>query len=283
LVIKADGLAAGKGVVVAQNKQEAITAAHDALVKNLFGANQSIVVEEFLEGQEVTFLVLTDGIHAIPFTTAQDHKRRNDGDQGPNTGGMGAYSPVPFISDELHDRIMHEIIEPTIAGMRQEGAPYIGFLYAGLMISPDGQPKVLEYNCRLGDPEAQPMLMRLKSDLIDLCDATLNKKLDTMQIDWDEQVALGVVLTSAHYPDEGCFGESIQGLDTIHDEQVKVFHAATAIHDGMIVTNGGRILCVTALAENVALAQKKAYKAVRTISWPTMGFRTDIGCKALSW
>lgn len=281
LVIKADGLAAGKGVVIAQTQEEALTAVEDMLVKQIFGtAGNNIIVEEFLEGEEVTFIVITDGVTIIPLAPAQDHKRRDTGDKGPNTGGMGAYCPAPIITPEIHERIMNSIIKPTITGMAHDGIPYCGFLYAGLMITANG-PKVLEYNCRLGDPETQPILMRLQSDLIALCAATLDQKLNTMNISWDDRVALGVVLATGNYPYGPSATESIQGLEKIHDPAVKIFYSGAELRDGSLVTAGGRVLCVTALGDTVRDAQHKAYAAVNTISWPNMVYRTDIGYRAL--
>ena len=283
LVIKADGLAAGKGVIIAQTSQEAKTAAQEMLEHNKFGdAGKQIVIEQFLGGQEVTFIALTDGKSIVPFATAQDHKKRDNGDQGPNTGGMGAYSPVPFVSPELHERIMHTIIEPTIAGMKQEGIIYTGFLYAGLMISPEGDPYVLEFNCRLGDPEAQAIIMRLKSDIVELCNCVIDRNLAAQSIDWHPGIALTVVLASGGYPDAYAIGCPIRGLKDVNDSAIKVFHASTALKNGEVVTAGGRVLTVTALEKDILSAQKKVYQAVNSISWPDLFYRTDIGSHAPS-
>jgi len=277
LVIKADGLAAGKGVIIAHTKQEALEVARQMLEGHTFGvASERIVVEEFLDGYEITFIVASDGNTMIPFATARDHKKRDDADRGPNTGGMGAYSPA-FISDELHEKIMHTIITPTLAGLKQEGIVYHGFLYAGLMISPDGEPKVLEFNCRLGDPEAQPILMRLRSDLVDFCHAVLQGTLDSYELKWDNQVALGVVLASGGYPDSYKTGYSITGLSNIADNTVQIFHAGTKLDNEQIITTSGRVLCITALADTIIHARQKAYTAVEKISWPDVFYRTDIG------
>jgi phosphoribosylamine---glycine ligase len=280
LVIKADGLAAGKGVVVAFTKQEALDAATHMLRDHTFGAaGDRIIIEEYLDGQEITFIAVSDGKHVIPFATAQDHKKRDDGDCGPNTGGMGAYSPV-CITDKLHTTIMQTIIEPTIAGMAHEGIPYRGFLYAGLMIMPDGQPKVLEFNCRLGDPEAQPILMRLCSDLFDFCTAVLRGDLPSYNLLWDDRVALGVVLASGGYPHAYKTGYPIQGLSALTDSTTQVFHAGTKLENNYLITTGGRVLCVTALADDIRMAQEKAYAAAAKISWPDLFYRTDIGWRA---
>ncbi len=281
IVIKADGLAAGKGVVVAQTTEEAIEAVHDMLAGNAFGdAGHCVVIEEFLQGEEASFIVMVDGEHILPLATSQDHKPRDNGDKGPNTGGMGAYSPAPVVTAELHKRIMSQIIHPTVQGLASEGTPYTGFLYAGLMISPDGTPKVLEYNCRFGDPETQPILMRLRSDLISLCNSALDRRLHMTNAQWDSRSALGVVMAAGGYPGKYHKGDLITGLP-VDTPELKVFHAGTREVDGQIVTNGGRVLCVTALGETLAEAQQRAYQAVRKIQWDGVYYRTDIGYRAL--
>ncbi|MBI4006612.1 MAG: phosphoribosylamine--glycine ligase [Gammaproteobacteria bacterium] len=283
IVIKADGLAAGKGVVIALNEQEAITAVTDMLSSNKFGeAGQRIVIEEFLSGEEASFIVMTDGEHILPLASSQDHKARDDGDRGPNTGGMGAYSPAPVITRNIHDRIMRDVIAPTVRGMAEEGRKYVGFLYTGLMITPDGTPKVLEFNCRFGDPEAQPIIMRLKSDLVELCVAALDGKLNEVNAEWDKRAALGVVLASAGYPVSATKGDVITGLNSAFPENVKIFHAGTAVIDGQIVTAGGRVLCATVLGANVTQAQKAAYQAIAKINWDGMFYRRDIGYRAVA-
>jgi phosphoribosylamine--glycine ligase len=281
VVIKADGLAAGKGVVIAQSVDEACATAEQMLSGTLFGdAGSSIVVEDFLEGEEASFIVLCDGEHVLPLASSQDHKRRDDGDAGPNTGGMGAYSPAPVVDARLHDRIMREIIEPTVKALAREGTPYTGFLYAGVMIAPDGTPSVLEYNVRCGDPETQPIMARLRSDLVALCDAALDGRLDECRAEWDSRVALGVVLAAGGYPDAYRRGDVIEGIDEAGATGSKVFHAGTAERDGHIVTAGGRVLCVTALAATVAAAQARAYSAIEHIHWEGMQYRRDIGYRA---
>ncbi len=283
LVIKADGLAAGKGVVVALHEDDAVNAVRDMLTDKRYGiAGQRIVIEEFLAGEEASFIVMVDGEHILPMATSQDHKARDDGDTGPNTGGMGAYSPAPVITPELHDRIMHDIISPTVEGMARDGHPYTGFLYAGLMISSNGKPKVLEYNCRFGDPETQPIMMRLHSDLIALCDAALDRRLDQMSIEWDPRIALGVVLAAGGYPGSYRKGDVIHGLPVVEQEGIKVFHAGTGEKDGNIVTTGGRVLCVCALGESVSEAQRRAYQQVKRIHWEDIYYRSDIGYRAIS-
>lgn len=282
IVVKAAGLAAGKGVVVARTVAEA-QAAVNAMFAGAFGsAGSEVVVEDFLAGEEASFMVLADGCNALPLASSQDHKARDDGDLGPNTGGMGAYSPAPVITGALHDRIMSTVIQPALAGMAAEGRPYRGLLYAGLMISPAGKPMVLEFNCRFGDPEAQPILMRLKSDLFELCTATLEGRLDRAAIVWDERVALGVVLAAAGYPANPRQGDVIQGPVTGDNQNVRVFHSGTAARDGDVVTAGGRVLCVCALADTVAAARQRAYERVASISFPGMQFRRDIGARAVS-
>ena len=282
-MIKADGLAAGKGVIVAMALEEAEAAVRDMLDGNKFGdAGHRAVVEEFLDGEEASFIVMVDGEHILPMATSQDHKRVGDGDTGPNTGGMGAYSPAPVVTDQVHQRIMEAVIRPTVAGMAAEGMPYTGFLYAGLMISPDGQPKVIEYNCRFGDPETQPIMMRLNSSLADLCLAALDGALDTVSADWDPRPALGVVLAAGGYPDAYRKGDVINGLDDADSELVKVFHAGTRDDNGQVLTSGGRVLCVTALGDTVGQAQAHAYQAVQGIGWNDEYHRSDIGYRAVA-
>ena len=282
IVIKADGLAAGKGVIIADSEQVAIETINDMLSGNKYGeAGHRVVIEEFLTGEEVSFIVMVDGEHVLPLASSQDHKARDDGDKGPNTGGMGAYSPAPVVTSSLHERIMREVIEPTVAEMAKEDRPYIGFLYAGLMITDDGIPKVLEFNCRFGDPETQPIMMRLKSDLANLCIMTLDGKLNEASIEWDDRVALGVVLASKGYPTGLSKGDVIKGLDSEFANDVKVFHAGTAEQDENFVTSGGRVLCVTAMADNVLGANNKAYSAIQQINWDGMFYRTDIGYRAI--
>jgi phosphoribosylamine---glycine ligase len=282
IVVKADGLAAGKGVVVAQTELEAITAVQDMLSGNAFGnAGNRVVIEEFLHGEEASFIVIADGTHALAMATSQDHKARDNGDQGPNTGGMGAYSPAPVVTPEIHSRVMQEVIAPTLAGMAADGHAYTGFLYAGLMISPDGGIKVLEYNCRFGDPETQPIMMRLNSDLVELCLSALAGKLETLSTKWDDRVALGVVMAAGGYPDAYQQGAVITGLPQQEMEGVKVFHAGTQTQGDNIVTAGGRVLCVCALGNKIAEAQTKAYQQVKKIHWDNAYYRTDIGFKAI--
>lgn len=283
IVIKADGLAAGKGVILAQTEDEAIQAVEDMLAGGVFGeAGRQIVIEEFLRGEEASFIVMVDGEHILPLASSQDHKARDDGDTGPNTGGMGAYSPAPVVTLEVHRRTMRDIIEPTVLGMAAEGRPYTGFLYAGLMISPEGLPKVLEYNCRLGDPEAQPILMRLRTDLVDLCEAALDRRLHQIRVDWDTRQALGVVMAAAGYPGNYSKGDVITGLDTDTGDRAKFFHAGTVQKDGQIVTNGGRVLCATALGDGVLDAQAMAYSLVKRVNWDGVFYRTDIGYRAIA-
>jgi len=282
-VLKADGLAAGKGVVIVQNRDELLRTAREFQLNQALGAaGARLVIEEFLEGEEASFIVMADGKHVLPLATSQDHKRVGDGDTGPNTGGMGAYSPAPVVTPAMHQRIMREVIEPTMRGMIADGIPYTGFLYAGLMIAADGTPNVLEYNCRFGDPETQPILMRLKSDLIDLVDAALDGRLDRAKASWDPRPALGVVMAAGGYPGSYKKGDRIAGLDAVRGDDVKVFHAGTAMHDGNVVTSGGRVLCVTALGATVAAAQARAYDAVRQIRWPGAHYRNDIGHRAIA-
>jgi len=282
IVVKADGLAAGKGVIVAQTEQEAIDAVEDMLAGNAFGeAGHRVVVEEFLVGEEASFIVIADGKHALAMATSQDHKARDNGDKGPNTGGMGAYSPAPVVTPGVHERTMREVIMPTLDGMAADGIPYTGFLYAGLMISPNGAIKVLEFNCRFGDPETQPIMMRLKSDLVELCLAALAGELDKTTSDWDERAALGVVLAAGGYPDTYQKGAIISGLPAQEQEDSKVFHAGTQQVGDDIVTSGGRVLCACALGDDIQEAQTKAYALADKIHWNGVYYRTDIGFKAI--
>ena len=283
IVIKADGLAAGKGVIVAMTLEEAEAAVKDMLAGNAFGeAGHRVVIEEFLEGEEASFIVMVDGKNILPMATSQDHKRVGEGDSGPNTGGMGAYSPAPVVTPEIHDRIMNEVIIPTVEGMAAEGNPYTGFLYAGLMINAEGAPRVIEYNCRFGDPETQPIMMRLKSDLVALCNTALDRKLDTATTEWDERAAMGVVLAAGGYPANYGKGDVISGLDGADSADAKIFHAGTADSDGKVVTAGGRVLCATALGNSVSEAQAKAYALADKISWNGMFMRRDIGYRAIA-
>ncbi len=285
IVIKADGLAAGKGVIIAQTLDEAIETVKDMLSGNSFGdAGHRVVIEEFMQGEEASFIAIVDGKTALPFASSQDHKARDNGDLGPNTGGMGAYSPAPVVSPEIHDRIMQQVIIPTVKGMAAEGNTYVGFLYAGLMITPDGEPKVVEFNCRFGDPEAQPIMMRLQSDLVELCQVALKGELDKATIDFDARPAVGVVMAAGGYPNSYAKGKVISGLDSKQDKQnkdCKIFHAGTAESDGNIVTNGGRVLCATAVADTVTSAQQLAYAIVDQISWDEVYYRTDIAYRAI--
>ncbi|NHC06997.1 phosphoribosylamine--glycine ligase [Azonexus fungiphilus] len=285
IVIKADGLAAGKGVVVAMSLEEAHAAIDDMLSGNKLGdAGARVVIEEFLDGEEASFIVMVDGKNVLPLASSQDHKRIFDGDQGPNTGGMGAYSPAPCVTPEVHAKAMREIILPTVRGMLADGIPFTGFLYAGLMIAKDGSVKTLEFNCRMGDPETQPILMRLKSDFVKLLEHGINGTLDQVEAEWDRRVALGVVLAAANYPETPQKGDAISGLPAGNSfgDDCHVFHAGTADKDGQVVTNGGRVLCVTALGENVRLAQKAAYESAAQISWNGVQYRKDIGYRAIS-
>jgi len=282
IVIKADGLAAGKGVILAQSEDEAATSIRDMLAGNAFGeAGHRVVVEEFLHGEEASFICMVNGTDVLPMASSQDHKARDNGDLGPNTGGMGAYSPAPVVTDEMHQRILDQVIHPTVKGMAAEGNPYSGFLYAGVMIDSDGIPKMLEYNVRFGDPETQPIMMRLQSDLAELCLASINGTLSQQHAQWDSRKALGVVLAAGGYPDSYAKGEVISGLEQADSDSVKVFHAGTAEKDGKVVTSGGRVLCVTALGETVQQAQDLAYQAVNKIDWNKVYFRTDIGYRAV--
>jgi len=281
IVIKADGLAAGKGVVVAKTVQEAYQAITMMLSGNKLGdVGARVVIEEFLEGEEASFIVMVDGRHVLPLATSQDHKRLLDGDQGPNTGGMGAYSPAPAVTAELHARVLREIIAPVVQGMEKEGTPYTGFLYAGLMIDAQGNVRVLEFNCRMGDPETQPIMMRLKSDLFLLLEHAINGTLDRVETEWDSRAALGVVMAAANYPDAPRKGDVIAGLPNAMDD-MHVFHAGTSMQDGKIVTNGGRVLCVTALGDDVNTAQRRAYEVARGIHFEGCQMRSDIGNRAI--
>ena len=283
IVIKADGLAAGKGVVVAMDDAQAQDAIHDMLADNRFGdAGSRVVIEEFLTGEEASFIVMVDGEHILPMATSQDHKRMGNGDTGANTGGMGAYSPAPVVTAEVHQRIMDEVIYPTVKGMAQEGHPYTGFLYAGLMISEDGAPKVIEYNCRFGDPETQPIMLRMQSDLVALCQAAIHKELNQVTVEFDERAAVGVVMASGGYPEAYSKGFPIHGLNTPHDDDVKIFHAGTALANGEVITTGGRVLCVTTLGTSVAQAQAKAYQQLKLITWEQCYYRDDIGYRAIA-
>ncbi|WP_394178670.1 phosphoribosylamine--glycine ligase [Marinomonas posidonica] len=283
IVVKADGLAAGKGVILAETEAEAIAAVEDMLQGNAFGdAGNRVVIEEFLVGEEASFICMVDGETVLPMATSQDHKARDNGDKGPNTGGMGAYSPAPVVTPEIHDRIMNEVIMPTVKGMNAEGNRYRGFLYAGVMVAQDGTPKVLEYNCRFGDPETQPIMMRLRSDLAQMCLSAIAGKLDTVEADWDPRASLGVVLAAGGYPADYAKGDVISGLDTKLPAHQKVFQAGTALQEGDVVTNGGRVLCAVSLGDTVAEAQAGAYDVVNTLSWDKVYFRTDIGHRAIA-
>ena len=283
IVVKADGLAAGKGVIVAETLERAEEAVTDMLSGNAFGdAGCRVVIEEFLEGEEASFIVMVDGANVLPMATSQDHKRIGEGDIGPNTGGMGAYSPAPVVNDVIHQRIMDEVIMPTVRGMAAEGNDYTGFLYAGLMISPEGEPKVIEYNCRFGDPETQPIMVRLQSYLVALCESALDKKLDTISAHWDQRCAIGVVLAAGGYPASYGKGAVIQGLAAPQADNIKVFHAGTKQDGDKIVTSGGRVLCVTALGDDIAAAQKDCYLGVDKISWEGVTLRRDIGWRAIA-
>lgn len=283
IVVKADGLAAGKGVILAQTEAEAIAAVEDMLAGNAFGdAGHRVVIEEFLQGEEASFICMVDGKNILPMATSQDHKAAHDGDTGPNTGGMGAYSPAPVVTPEMFENIMNQVIRPTVDGMAAEGNPYTGFLYAGVMIDSDGVPKVLEYNCRFGDPETQPIMMRLKSDLTELCDAALDKKLDQISADWDERPAMGIVIAAAGYPNDYPKGDQISGLGQGESDSAKVFHAGTQLDGDNVVTAGGRVLCATALGNSVSDAQKNAYALAKQISWDGAWYRNDIGHRAIS-
>ena len=283
IVVKADGLAAGKGVIIAQSVEEAETAVRDMLADNVFGeAGHRVVIEEFLTGEEASFIVMADGEHILPLATSQDHKARDEGDLGPNTGGMGAYSPAPVIDDELHQRAMETVIRPTVRGMAEQGMPFTGFLYAGLMISPAGETKVLEFNVRFGDPETQPIMMRLQSDLTALCLAAVRGRLDQAEAVWDPRPALGVVMAAGGYPGSYSKGQVISGLDDANRGTTRVFHAGTQERDGEIVAAGGRVLCVCAMADNVSEAAAAAYSGCDKIHWDGAFFRRDIGYRAIA-
>ena len=282
IVVKADGLAAGKGVILADSEEQAEAAVRDMLAGNAFGeAGHRVVIEEFLQGEEASYICMVDGENILPMATSQDHKARDEGDRGPNTGGMGAYSPAPVVSDEIAERVMNEVIRPTVEGMAAEGARYVGFLYAGLMIDASGTPKVLEYNCRFGDPETQPIMMRLQSDLVTHCLAALEGRLDQEMAEWDARASLGVVLAARGYPDQYAKGEVIRNIPAEAEDR-KVFHAGTALDaNGEVVSNGGRVLCAVALGKDIREAQQRAYELVGQIDWPGAYYRRDIGFKAI--
>jgi phosphoribosylamine--glycine ligase len=283
IVIKADGLAAGKGVILAQNNDEAIAAVKDMLAGNKFGdAGARVVIEEFLYGEEASFICMVDGKNVLPMASSQDHKARDNGDKGPNTGGMGAYSPAPVVTQEMHDRIMQMVIKPTVKGMADEGNSFTGFLYAGVMINDEGIPKVLEYNVRFGDPETQPIMMRLKSDLVQHCLDAIDGRLDQSETIWDERTSLGVVLAAGGYPEAYEKGDVISGLENTETESTKVFHAGTVNKNGDVVTNGGRVLCAVGLGNSVTEAQQIAYQVVEKINWNNVYYRTDIGHRAIA-
>jgi phosphoribosylamine---glycine ligase len=281
LVVKADGLAAGKGVVICETHESAIAASRDMLGGRFGAAGNTIVIEEFLEGEEVSFIVVADDQHVVVLATSQDHKRRDDGDRGPNTGGMGAYSPAPIVNTPLHNRIMREVIEPTLKGLAADGNRYLGFLYAGLMIAADGTPNVMEFNCRFGDPEAQPLLMRMQSDLVGLCEAALDGHLQNYKVQWDSRAALGVVMAAGGYPDAYRQGDPIRGLDAAAKLPGKVFHAGTRLEGTQAVTAGGRVLCAVGLGDSVGAAQRQAYHLVHAIHWNLVQYRLDIGFRAI--
>jgi phosphoribosylamine--glycine ligase len=281
LVVKADGLAAGKGVVICDTHESAIATAKAMFAGSFGAAGNSIVVEEFLRGEEVSFIVIASDRQVVPLATSQDHKRRDDGDQGPNTGGMGAYSPAPIVTPEVHGRIMREVIEPTVRGLRLDGTPYMGFLYAGLMIAADGTPNVLEFNCRFGDPETQPILMRLKSDLVALCEAALDGSLGRIEPEWDSRAALGVVMAAGGYPENYRTGDLIDGLDAAARLPGKIFHAGTRTSGPQIFTAGGRVLCAVGMGATVGAAQREAYALVHAVHWNLVQYRRDIGYRAI--
>jgi phosphoribosylamine--glycine ligase len=281
LVIKADGLAAGKGVVICETHESAIATSREMLDGKFGAAGHTIVIEEFLQGEEVSFIVVAKDLEVVALATSQDHKRRDDGDRGPNTGGMGAYSPAPIVTPQLHQRIMREVIEPTLKGLAADGNPYLGFLYAGLMIAADGTPNVLEFNCRFGDPETQPILMRLQSDFVDLCEAALDGTLERLEVRWDSRAALGVVMAAGGYPDAYRRGDPISGLDAAARLPGKVFHAGTGMQGTQIVTAGGRVLCAVGLGDSVSAAQHQAYNLVHAIHWNLVQYRLDIGHRAI--
>jgi phosphoribosylamine--glycine ligase len=282
LVVKADGLAAGKGVIICETTEEAVRSAQ-AMFSGQFGvAGQTVVIEEFLRGEEASFIAIVSGEHILPLATSQDHKRRDDADRGPNTGGMGAYSPAPVVTADIHQRVMREVMQPTVRGLIADGTPYVGFLYAGLMIAPDGTPNVLEFNCRFGDPETQPIMMRLASDLTLLCEAALDGRLDRTDAKWDARAALGVVLAAGGYPDSVRKGDEIHGLDAAARLPGKVFHAGTQLTNGKVVTSGGRVLCAVGLGTNVSEAQRAAYALCEQIRWDGVQYRRDIGYRAIA-
>jgi phosphoribosylamine---glycine ligase len=283
IVVKADGLAAGKGVIVAQTTAEAIAAVEDMLAGNKFGdAGHRVVIEDFLVGEEASFIAIVDGKNVIPMASSQDHKARDDGDKGPNTGGMGAYSPAPVVTKEVHEKIMQQVIWPTVKGMAADGNEYKGFLYAGVMVSPTGEVSVVEFNCRFGDPEAQPVMMRLKSDLHLLCLAAILGTLDTQDVVWDSRPAVGIVMAAGGYPESYSKGDTIHGLDEAAKLEGKVFHAGTSTRGGQTVTNGGRVLCAVALGDTVSSAQQQAYALVDKINWQSMYYRRDIAHRAIT-
>ena len=281
IVVKASGLAAGKGVVIAETAEAAIAQALSMFSGQFGNAGNQVVIEEFLPGEEASFIVMADGKNILAFASSQDHKRLKDADAGPNTGGMGAYSPAPVVNRAMHERIMREVIEPTIRGLAKDGTPFTGFLYAGIMVHPDGTPNVIEYNCRFGDPEAQPIMMRLKSDLVELCEAALDHRLDAMHADWDSRAALGVVLAAEGYPDTVRKGDEIEGLSAAAKLPGKVFHAGTKAEGGKVLTHGGRVLCAVGLGDDVSAAQAQAYALVDAIRWQGMQCRRDIGYRAI--
>jgi phosphoribosylamine--glycine ligase len=282
-VIKADGLAAGKGVIVAMTLAEAEDAVRDMLAGNAFGdAGSRVVIEEFLDGEEASFIVMVDGKNVLPMATSQDHKRVGDGDSGPNTGGMGAYSPAPVVTADVHQRVMDQVIWPTVRGMAEEGNVYTGFLYAGLMIDKAGNPKVIEFNCRFGDPETQPVMLRLQSSLVLLVEAALAQALDKVEAQWDPRPSVGIVLAAGGYPGDYAKGAAINGLDAAAGLEGKVFHAGTALKDGNVVTAGGRVLCATAMGASVSEAQQQAYKLAAAIDWAGCFYRKDIGYRAIA-
>ena len=283
LVVKADGLAAGKGVVICATTEEAVQTAQDMFAGRFGKAGDLVVVEEFLEGEEASFIAMVDGKTVLPLATSQDHKRLRDADEGPNTGGMGAYSPAPVVTPEMHERIMREVMLPTVAALAREGTPYLGFLYAGVMIHPDGTPNVLEFNCRFGDPETQPILARMRSDLVSLCEAALDGRLEGVEVDWDPRAAVGVVMAAGGYPDDVRKGDEIHGLDAAAKMPGKVFHAGTTLNAaGKVVTNGGRVLCAVGLGKTVRAAQKQAYELAGAICWEGLQYRKDIGYRAIA-
>jgi phosphoribosylamine--glycine ligase len=281
LVVKADGLAAGKGVVICSSADEAISAANDMFAGRFGHAGDTVVIEEFLVGEEASFIAMVDGRHVLPLATSQDHKRLGDGDTGPNTGGMGAYSPAPVVTPEVHERAMREVMWPTVRALATDGTPYVGFLYAGLMIAADGTPQVLEFNCRLGDPETQPILCRMRSDLVTLCEAALAGRLEHASVDWDPRAAVGVVLAAAGYPENVRKGDVIEGLEAAATRPGKIFHAGTAQAGESVVTAGGRVLCAVGLGDSVLAAQRQAYDLVSVVRWPGMQYRRDIGHRAI--